>query len=167
MTNLISLSIGYDISNLTDPNIKKYYHGEVVIDHYGRYVPKGAHSSIRLEKRTSSTKIIMSKMLELFDSIINPRLLVRRINICFASLVNENTASKEVVYKQFDLFSNTSEIDTNKIKEENEKQEENRLQKAMLEIIKRYGKNSILKAMNLESGATTIQRNGEIGGHKG
>ena len=167
MTNLITLSIGYDVSNLTNPSIKKYYHGEIVSDHYGRYVPKGAHGSIRLEKRTSSTKIIMSKMIELFDNIINPKLLVRRINICFASLMNENDSLKEVVHKQFDLFSNTIEIDNNKLREEEGKKEEKKLQEAMIDIIHKYGKNSILKAMNLEEGATTIERNGLVGGHKG
>jgi DNA polymerase V len=167
MTNLITLSIGYDISNLTDINIKKHYHGEVSVDHYGRYVPKGAHGSIRLDKRTSSTKIIMSKMLELFDEIVNPKLLVRRVNICFSYLMNENDSSKEVVYKQFDLFSNTSEIDTNKIKEKENVKEEHKLQEAMIDIIKKYGKNSILKAMNLEEGAMTIERNAMVGGHKG
>ena len=167
MTNLISLSIGYDVSNLTDSNIKKHYHGEIVVDHYGRYVPKGAHSSIKLEKRTSSTKIIMEKMLELFDEIANPKLLVRRINICFSSLLNEKESSKEVVYKQFDLFSNTSEIDINKINEEKNIKEEKKLQETMISIMNKYGRNSILKAMNLEEGATTIDRNTEVGGHKG
>ncbi len=167
MTNLITLSIGYDISNLTDPNIKGHYHGEVVVDHYGRFVPKSSHGSIRLEKRTSSTKIIMEKTLELFDEIINPKLLVRRINICFAGLMNENISSKEVVYKQFDLFSNISEIDTNKIREERDVKEEKKLQETMISIINKYGKNSILKAMNLEDGGTTIIRNSLVGGHKG
>ena len=167
MTNLITLSIGYDVSNLTNPNIKKHYHGEIVTDHYGRFVPKGSHGSVRLEKRTSSTKIIMSKMLELFDEIINPQLLVRRINICFSQLMSESDSSKEVVYKQFDLFSNMNEINENKIKEEKNVKEEHKLQEAMLEIINKYGKNSILKAMNLEEGATTIMRNGMVGGHKG
>ncbi len=167
MTNLITLSIGYDVSNLTDPNIKKYYHGEIVTDHYGRFVPKGAHGSMRFEKRTSSTKIIMSKMLELFDEIINPKLLVRRINICFASLMSEKESSKEVVHKQFDLFSNTSEINNLKVLEEKNVKEEHKLQEAMIDIINKYGRNSILKAMNLEEGATTIMRNGMVGGHKG
>ena len=167
MTNLITLNIGYDVENLTNPNIKKYYHGEIVLDHYGRYVPKGAYGSVRLEKRTSSTKIIMSNILKLFDSIINPKLLVRRVNICFANLKNEEIAKKEVVYKQFDLFSNTGEIDTSKIQENEDAQNELKLQKAVIKIKNKYGRNAILKAMNLESGATTIQRNKEVGGHQG
>ena len=167
MTNLITLSIGYDVSNLTLPNIKRYYHGEIVIDHYGRYVPKGAHGSVRLQKRTSSTKIIMDNVLKLFDSIINEKLLVRRINICFANLLNENIASNEVVYKQFDLFSDTNEIDEKTKKEKIDETKEHKLQKTIIDIQYKYGRNSILKAMNLEKGATTISRNKEVGGHKG
>ena len=167
MTNLISLDIGYDVENLTNPNIKKYYHGEIVMDHYGRYIPKPSHGSVHLEKRTSSTKIIMSKIIELFDNIINTKLLVRRVNISFGSLKNENIAKKEVVYKQFDLFSDTRELDLSKLKEEEDTLNEEKLQHALISIKNKYGKNAILKAMNLESGATTIQRNKEVGGHKG
>ena len=114
MTNSIVLSIGYDVENLTNPIIKRRYHGPISKDHYGRFVPSPSHGSIRLEKRSSSVKIIMENMLKLFDDIVNPLLLVRRINICFANLANEEIAKKEVVYKQFDLFSDTREIDTNK-----------------------------------------------------
>ncbi len=167
MTNLITLDIIYDVSNLTIPKIKNKYHGEVVIDHYGRFMPKPSHGSIHLEKRSSSTKIIMKNILELFDRIVNSNLLVRKIGINFSNLLNESIAKKEVVYKQFDLFNDTNEIDTSKIKENIDSEIENRLQNAIIEIKNRYGKNSILKAMNLESGATTIARNAEVGGHKG
>jgi len=167
MTNLITLSIGYDISNLTNPNIKKYYHGQIVMDHYGRYIPKQSHGSIRLIKRTSSTKIIMENILKLYDEIINERLLVRRISISFSNLLNEEEAKKEVVYKQFDLFSDTAEIDKNEIQEKIDSKKENKLQNVILNIQNKYGKNSLLKAMNLESGATTILRNAEVGGHRG
>ena len=81
--------------------------------------------------------------------------------------MNESESSKEVIHKQFDLFSNTIEIDNNKLREEENKKEEKKLQEAMIDIIHKYGKNSILKAMNLEEGATTIERNGLVGGHKG
>ena len=167
MTNLINLYIDYDVSNLTNPNIKKYYHGEVVMDHYGRYTPKPAHGSSRLLKRTSSTKIIMNNVLKIYDSIINEKLLVRKINISFSNLLNENIAKNEVVYKQFDLFSDTSEIDRNEIEEKLSETKEHKLQKTIIDIQYKYGRNSILKAMNLESGATTISRNSEVGGHKG
>ena len=167
MTNLITLDIIYDVSNLTEVQIKKNYHGEVVMDHYGRFMPKPSHGSIRLEKRSSSTTVIMNKILELFDKIVNPNLLVRKIGINFANLLNEETAKKEVVYKQFDLFSNTSERDTSKIQERVDSEKENKLQNAIIGIKNKYGRNSILKAMNLESGATTIERNNSVGGHKG
>ena len=167
MTNLLNLYIGYDVSNLTDPNIKRHYHGEVALDHYGRYTPKPSHGSFRLLKRTSSTKTIMESMLKIYDSIINERLLVRRINISFSNLLNENIAKNEVIHKQFDLFSDTGEIDKTEIEEKLNETKEHKLQKTIIDIQYKYGRNSILKAMNLESGATTISRNKEVGGHKG
>ena len=167
MTNLITLDVIYDVSNLTIPKIKNNYHGEIVMDHYKRFMPKPSHGSIRLEKRSSSTKIIMNNIVKLFDEIVNKNLLVRKIGINFANLLNESIASKEVVYKQFDLFSNTLEIDTSKIQEKAESEKENKLQRAIIGIKNKYGRNSILKAMNLESGATTIERNNSVGGHKG
>ena len=167
MTNLITLDINYDIENLTNPSIKKYYHGLITLDHYGRYVPSPSHGSVRLEKRTGSTRVIMANIIKLFDSIVNPKLLVRRINISFANLLNEEIAKKEVVHKQFDLFSNTAEIDTDKIQEGIDEDNESKLQHAIIDIKNKYGRNAILKAMNLEEGATTIARNTEVGGHKG
>ena len=167
MTNLITLTINYDIVNLTNPNIKKHYHGKVELDHYGRYVPSPSHGSIRIEKRTSSTKIIMMNILNLFDQIINDKLLVRKVSISFGNLENENIAKKEVIYKQFDLFSDTKEIDIKELKEQEDIKNEEKLQKALISIKNKFGKNSILKAMNLEAGATTIMRNEEVGGHKG
>ena len=167
ITKKLVLTIGYDVVNLTDPSIKKKYHGEIVMDHYGRFIPKHSHGTINLEKRTASTKIIVSKMVELYNQIINKNLLIRRIGICACDLVNESERDKEVIYKQFDLFSDTNSIDKQINNNElNEKSEKN-LQKALIGIKKKYGKNSILKAMNLEEGGTTIQRNLQIGGHKG
>lgn len=167
ITDLITLTIGYDVENLTNPNIKRYYTGEIVLDFYGRYVPKQAHGSIRLEKRTSSTKVIMSEVIKLFDKIVNKRLLVRRINISFNNLVKDIPENNKVIYKQFDLFSNNEEIINNMLKEENDKLDEKKLQEVLVKIKNKYGKNAILKAMNLEEGATTISRNSQIGGHKG
>ena len=167
ITDQIVLTIGYDVSNLTDPKIRRYYHGEITMDHYGRFVPKHSHGTVRLEKKTSSTRIIMSSIMKLFDEIIKDKLLVRRINISVNNLVNEEYESKQVVHKQFDLFSNSNEIEEQKQKEKIDRIDEKKLQEAMLNIKKKYGKNSILKAMNLESGATTIQRNKQVGGHQG
>ncbi len=167
ITDQIVLTIGYDVENLTNPNIRKYYHGEVVMDHYGRFIPKHSHGTVRLEKKTSSTRIIMASIMKLFDEIIKDKLLVRRVNISANNLINEEMENKQVVYKQFDLFSDSKQIEETKQKEKIDRTYEKKLQLAMLNIKNKYGKNSILKAMNLESGATTIQRNAQIGGHRG
>ena len=106
-------------------------------------------------------------MVELYNKIINENLLIRRISICACNLLNEEEAKKEVIHKQFDLFNDSYLIEENNKKERINESYEKKLQNALIDIKKKYGKNSILKAMNLESGATTIQRNLQIGGHKG
>lgn len=155
ITDLIVLSIGYDVSNV-DENFTK----EVVIDVYGRMAPKGAHGSIRLDYKTNDTKILRNKLLELYDSIIDKELLVRRVNICVSSL-DEESNKKECVYKQMGLFDKEEVIDLKKEKENTHLQEE------VIKIKNKYGKNSILKGINLLDGATTISRNMEVGGHRG
>ena len=138
-----------------------------VMDHYGRFIPKHSHGTVRLEKKTSSTRIIMASIMKLFDEIIKDKLLVRRVNISANNLISEEMENKQVVYKQFDLFSDSKQIEETRQKEKIDRTYEKKLQLAMLNIKNKYGKNSILKAMNLESGATTIQRNAQIGGHRG
>ena len=167
MTNLVTIGIGYDIENLTNPYIKKKYHGEIVIDHYGRYVPASAHGSTRFEKRTSSTKQIIHETIKLFDSIVNKNLLIRRLSINFANLESEQIASKEVIHKQFDLFLDNESFEKEKYKEIEDLKSEKALQKTIIELKSKFGKNAILKANNLEEGATMRMRNLEIGGHRG
>lgn len=157
LTNQIVLTIGYDIENLKDGN----YNGEIKIDMYGREIPKHAHGTINIDHYTQSSKIITEKVTELFERIINNKLLVKRINISANNLIKENKKQEKII-KQFDIFTSIEEQD-NEIKEEKTEQ---KLQQTMLEIKQKYGKNSILKAMNLEEGATTIERNKQIGGHK-
>lgn len=157
LTNQIVLTIGYDIENLKDGN----YNGEIKIDMYGREIPKHAHGTINIDHYTQSSKIITEKVIELFERIINNKLLVKRINISANNLIKENKKQEKII-KQFDIFTSTEEQD-NEIKKEKIEQ---KLQQTMLEIKQKYGKNSILKAMNLEEGATTIERNKQIGGHK-
>lgn len=167
VTNKIVLTIGYDIDNLTDPIISKKYNGEITYDQYGRAIPKHSHGTITLEYKTSSSKVLMKKCLELFERIINKDLLVRRVNIAACNIVDENDVDNEVVHQQLDLFSinnNKSEIDE---KDKLNRKEELKLQKIMLELKNKYGKNAILKAMNLEEGATARDRNNQVGGHKG
>ena len=168
VTNQIVLTIGYDIENLTTPIRSKNYNGEIVLDRHGRRIPKHAHGTINLEKYTSSTKIIMEAVTKLYDRIINKELLTRRINITANKIINrtERLENNLENFEQISLFEDYSK--QNKIKEEKLKREEEErsLQLAVLNIKKKYGKNSILKGMNLENGGTTIERNGQIGGHK-
>lgn len=166
VTDQIVLTIGYDIENLKDDRISSLYDGEITTNYYGRQVPKSAHGTIKLERKTSSTKIISEATLKLYDKIINPLLLVRRINIAVCDLKNESEFSKKEIYQQFDLFSNIEEEVKIKQKELDDEKNEKKIQQVMLDIKHKYGKNSILKALDLEDGATTIDRNSQIGGHK-
>ena len=163
VTNQLVLTVGYDIENLIDPYISNSYKGEITIDRYGRKIPKHAHGTINLDHKTASTKIIMEATMKLYERIMNKQLLVRRINITANNVVDEETAKKEKPFEQIDLFTNYQE----KVKKTQEEKTEKELQKAMIDIKKRYGKNAILKGMNLQEGGTTIERNGQIGGHKG
>ena len=165
VTDQIVLTIGYDTSNLENSEIMKKYNGEIKNDFYGRSVPKPAHGTIKLDHQTSSTRLIMASVLKLYDRIINPDLLTRRINLAVCNLVNENNTKK--VYKQFDIFSNTKEEIIKQEKEIEDEKKERNVQRAILDIKNKYGKNAILKGMNLEEGATTIERNEQVGGHKG
>ncbi len=166
VTEQMVLTVGYDIENLTDPEIRKKYSGEVTTDRYGRSVPKHAHGTIHLARQTSSTKQIMSAVMELFDRIVNPDLLVRRLNLVAAKVVPESEAQQPEVFEQLDLFTDYEALAKERRHEQQELDRERRMQNAVLEIQKKYGKNAMLKGMNLEEGATTMQRNGQIGGHK-
>lgn len=161
VTNQLVLEIGYDINNLTDKNI--YYKGEITIDRYGRSIPKHAHGTENLDHKTSSNKIITEAIMKLYDRIINPNLLTRRITITANNVTNEAQAEKDEICEQIDLFTNYTEKN---IKHEKELKER-KLQRSILNIKKKYGKNAILKGMNFEDGGTTIERNEQIGGHKG
>ena len=162
VTNQIVMTIGYDIENLSNPAISNYYKGEVTVDRYGRKVPKHAHGTINLDHKTASTKVIMEAVMKLYERIINDKLLVRRIYIYANNVINEKDV-KEKEYEQIDLFTNYEEIK----KEREHEKAEKEIQKAMINIKRKYGKNAIIKGMNLQEGGTTIERNGMIGGHKG
>ena len=154
------LTIGYDIENVTDD-----YNGSVTIDYYGRAIPKHAHGTINLEYKTSSSKIITEAMIKLYDRIINPKLSVRRVTMAATKLASEEEEKGKVRYRQLDLFSSLDD-ENNKLDYDREAlKEENNLQNAMLKIKEKYGKNAILKGMDLEDGATTMDRNRQIGGH--
>lgn len=166
VTNQMGLTVGYDVENLSNPEISKSYHGDVTTDYYGRKVPKHAHGTSNLSRQTSSTKLIMDAVMGLFDRIVDTNLLVRRINITANNVVDESTAAKTVTFEQLDLFTDYDVLQKERAEEEAELERERRTQKAMLSIKKKYGKNAILKGMNLQDGATTVERNKQIGGHK-
>ena len=155
-----------NIENLTNPKIALKYHGEVIIDAYGRRVPKHAHGTANIDHKTSSTKIITKEVMKLYDRIVNPILLVRRLNLTACNVVSEEYEEKPVI-EQIDLFTNYEAISKQKENDFKDEIEEKKIQKTLLNIKKKYGKNSILKAMNFEEGATAKERNEEVGGHKG
>ena len=161
------LTIGYDIDNLTDPKISKLYNGEITTDMYGRKIPKHAHGTINIDHKTSSTTLIMNEVLKLYDRITNPILLVRRINLVASNVVSEDKVDNKPQRQQLDLFTNYQEQDELNKKQIEREKEDAKIQKTILELKRRYGKNAILKGMNLEEGATAIERNREVGGHKG
>ena len=151
LTNQIVMDIGYDIENVSDS-----YKGDIVIDRYGRKIPKGAHGSINLNEYTSSMSKIMDAAVELFDKIINRHLSVRRLNIT-ANHVISRTEYENIKVEQLNLFLQIDEAES--LKEE-------KIQKTILDIKKKFGKNAILKGLNFEEGATGRERNNTIGGHR-
>ncbi len=166
VTDQMVLTIGYDIENLSNPEIKKYYKGPVTTDHYGRKVPKHAHGTENLGRRTSSTRLIMDAVTRLYDRIVDKNLLIRRVYITACHVQEAGAAAGEETFEQLDLFTDYEALQRQKEKEEAELERERKMQKAMLDIKKKFGKNAILKGMNLEDGAMTLKRNGQIGGHK-
>ncbi len=157
LTDQIVLTVGYDIENLTDPARAEAYHGEVTTDGYGRKIPKHGHGSVNLGRPTASTARIVEAMMALFDRVADRNLLVRRLNVTACRVIPESQLPPEE--GQLSLFDEGQE-DTEAL------EREKRRQKAILTIQKKYGKNALLKGMNLEEGATARDRNGQIGGHK-
>lgn len=166
VTDQIVLTVGYDTENLTNSSIKKQYKGEVVTDRYGRKIPKHAHGTVNLDRQTSSTRLIMEAVMSLYDRIMDPNLLSRRINVTANRVVDEQAAKRREHYEQLELFTDYDEITKKKEREEAKLKREKDMQKAVLDIKKKYGKNAVVKGMNLKEGATAISRNGQIGGHK-
>ena len=166
VTDQIVLTVGYDIENLNDPARRKEYRGEVVMDRYGRRIPKHAHGTGNLDRQTSSAKLIIKKTLELYDRIMNRKLLIRRISLTANHLADESTIKEKTVYEQMDLFTDYSALEKERQKEQAALERERKMQKAVLDIRRKFGKNAILKGMNLEEGATARDRNGKIGGHQ-
>ena len=175
VTDQMVLTVGYDITSLTDPEIRSKYRGEVTLDWYGKPVPKQAHGSINLSGMTSSSQEIIEKMLALFDRIVNPVLLIRRMYVVANHIMPEAEirAQEAEAFTQMNLFELMSaDAGSGQAKEDAEEAEdaararERRLQEAILDVKDRYGKNALMKGMNLQEGATAMERNRQIGGHR-
>lgn len=166
ITDQIVLTIGYDTENLKDPGIRQSYHGEVTKDRYGRLIPKHAHGTKNLDRYTSSAKRIWKAAEELYERIVNPKLMVRRVSITANHVIDEADVPQKECFEQLDLFTDYEALSRKQEREEAELERENRMQKAVLEIKKKYGKNAVLKGLNLQEGATAIERNNQIGGHR-
>lgn len=166
VTDQLVLTIGYDVENLTNTSISQKYSGEIVIDRYGRQIPKHSHGTQNLKKKTSSTSAILNAVTELYDRIINKDLLVRRINVVANKVVPEGEeldGGASVQMSFFDILDrDDKKIQAEKLAEEKER----KVQKTLIDIKKKHGKNAIIKGMNLEEGATAIERNKQVGGHK-
>lgn len=157
LTKQIVLTVGYDIEN-----VNASYEGEITTDFYGRKIPKHAHGTATLKRYTSSTKQLSEAVLSLYDKIVNKNLLIRRINMSAIHLLKEEEAKNIQEYEQTNLF----EAQTKETEENIDLEKEKQLQKTLINIKKKYGKNAVLKVMDLEKGATAKERNKQIGGHK-
>lgn len=179
VTKKLTLTIGYDRTSIEllyrgktpkDDTYKvvstgKKYTGAVTKDHYGRAIPKHAHGTGNIDHWTSSTKAIVDAMMELFDRIIDSDLFVRRVTICACDLIPETEIPEETPV-QLELFVNYEELERQETAKKDKEEKERRLQRATLHLQDRFGKNAVLKGMNLMQGGTTIERNGQIGGHR-
>ena len=180
VTKKLTLTIGYDRTSVQlvrrgrTPKEDEYkvtstgkrYNGVVHKDHYGRPVPKHAHGTGNLESWTSSTTAIAECMMQLYDRIIDPDLMVRRINICACNLIYENNIPDDDAPVQLELFVDYEEVERQKSEKKHKEERERALQRATLQLQGRFGKNAVLRGMNLMEGGTTIERNGQIGGHR-
>ncbi len=170
VTDQIVVTVGYDIENLSDEHIREQYRGPVTTDHYGRKVPRHAHGTANLGRFTSSARLITEAVTDLYQRIVNPKLLIRRLNVTANHVIGEQDAVKraeeDAEYEQLSLFDDSMDLEKKRADEEEQLAKERRIQQAVLDIKKKYGKNAILKGMNLEEGATARERNSQIGGHK-
>lgn len=164
VTDQMVLTIGYE--SIKDPEELKRYNGEISLDWYGRYVPKHAHGTANLDRLTSSTRLITEAVMELYERVVDPALPIRRITICANNVIPEKEAEQKQKYEQLDLFTDYEKKEEEDRIEEEKLTKEKALQKATLNIKSRYGKNAILKGTDFLEGATSRERNEQVGGHK-
>ena len=166
VTDLITLTVGYDVANLTDPEIRALYHGKTSVDYYGRQVPCHAHGTSVLDRHTSSSRLIIGHVTELYRRIVNPQLLIHRISLSVNRLLPENHTKLKTKAVQLDLFTDYDELRHRQQAEAADFAKERRRQEAIIKLRKRFGKNAVLKGLNYAEGATQRERNQQIGGHK-
>ena len=167
VTDQLVLTVGYDAECLTRPEIRGRYHGEITTNYYGKAVPKHAHGTFNFDKPTSSSRLIMDGTADLFDRLVNPDLLIRRLNLTTNHVVSEAAvAAQEAAPQQLDLFTDYEALEKQRQEEQARLDKERRMQETQLKIKQRFGKNAILRGLNFEEGATAKERNQQIGGHK-
>ena len=166
-TDQLVLTVGYDAECLTRPEIREIYHGEITTNYYGKAVPKHAHGTYNFDMPTSSSQLIMNGAAELFDHCVNPDLLIRRLNLTTNHVVSEaSVAVQQKTPQQLDLFTDYEALEKQRQQEQERFAKERRMQETQLRIKQRFGKNSILRGLNFNEGATAKERNAQIGGHK-
>lgn len=167
VTDQLVVTVGYDRESLERPEIRMKYEGDVVCDHYGRDIPKHAHGTANLPRKTSSMSIITEAVEELFDKIVNRDLLIRRLNLTTNHVVREADAKAQPQQAiQLDLFADNEALEKQQKEEEARLAKERKMQETLLHLKKQFGKNAILKGLNYAEGATAKERNKQIGGHK-
>lgn len=166
VTNQIVLHVGYDVESLTNSEIRSQYHGRIRKDHYGRMVPYYAHGTTNIDSYTSSSRIITAHVTEVFKRVVNPILLIRRLNITVNRLIFEDMIPQQSAGVQLDLFTDYESLEKKHRQEKEILDREHRRQETIINLRKKFGKNSVLKGINYADGATQRERNQQIGGHK-
>ena len=162
----IVLTIGYDVENLNEAEKGNGYQGPIKVDSYGRKVPKPAHGTVSLSRATSSSSEIRKEMEKLFKQIVNPSLLIRRITMSAAVCPKKSICEESADTAQLDLFDSMEMAELFDHQSDRKGEKERKVNEAILALRNKFGKNAVVKGMNLEEGATGILRNNQIGGHK-
>lgn len=165
VTDHIAIYIGYDAESLTSYEAGFTPVKDIALNHYGKIVPKPANGSAKLCRLTSSSKIITESAAELFRTIVDPDMLIRRINITACNIVPESWEKGTSIPQQLDLFTDYAERKEKTERMDRMLAKERMMQKAILKIKKTFGKNTILKALDFDDAATARERNAQIGGH--
>lgn len=166
VTNQLVLTIGYDIANLSNPRLSAQYRGQVSTDRYGRSIPKHAHGTENLQRKTSSSQVLADAMMNLYRRITDKNLLIRRIAMSANRVTDEKCMEEKPEFQQLDFFTDYKALQQQMEEEKSRLQEERQMQETLLNIKKKFGKNAVLKGMSLQEGATARDKNNQIGGHK-